>query len=591
MKRAHVSPLLLVLTAVISLSCGIGITLAAEDLADVPMSAIDPENFSLPDNLKDMALEQLLDWIDNHPELLDDLPEDLVNAIKEKIESGGYTLEELQKLLNEHPELAAVLGEAIDEYLDNLKEEEEGEEPPYNASSDALTVDNGTLDPDADQEEVFTVDSSYQGEIHIRTQNYGDYVYGEGRFDKAPEFDSSIYMVSPLLYAGRSFENAGYRKQTLTFHLNGFLDYGMPVGDYCGTSYAPVGGKATPFSKSTESRVRRFQSSDYTVNFYPTYSPSDASLPSYLEADEANYYAFARKNYRNVPQELVYTLDRFIEQNALTSKTPPKQIEYLFKNYTYGALAFHPEGDPVREFLEGEEKVGTCTNFASAMTLVCRELGYPSRLVSGYCINAAAGTNSVKANSAHAWVEVYSSGYGWVRYDPTPASKSVEAEQNGGSHGEVGDSAFDPESMEEEKDETLFSFQTAYAGEVYLRSASFLDYDPSTSLFALDEVDASDSSLLYASQSLEANGDGAGTPITMYMGNRRDTGMVFASYPSTHYAEGSDYDAYLTSNKETKPANDGRFFREDVSTYSYLFYPTPNFLYTIDDSSYLRLSQ
>lgn len=585
MKRAHVSPLLLVLTAVISLSCGIGITLAAEDLAGVPMSAIDPEDFSLPDDIKDMALDEILKWLEEHPELIDDLPEDLLDAIKEKIESGDYTLEELQELLSEHPELAAVLEDKINEYLNNLKEEEEGEEPPYYASSEVMSVDDGTLDPDANQEELFTVDSSYQGEVHLRAQSYGDYVYGEGSFAQAPEFDSSIYMLSPLLYAGRSFESAGFRKETLTFHLNGLLDRGMPVGDYCATGYSTFGGANVPFSKSTESRVRRFQSEEYTAGFYPAYSPSDAALPSYLEADEANYYAFARKNYRNVPSELVYSLDRFIERNAWTSKTPPKQIEYLLQNCTYASQTFHPVGDPVQEFLESEEKVGTCTNFASAMTLLCRELGYPARLVGGYLIQAVAGSNSVKANAAHAWVEVYSSGHGWVRYDPTPAFKGAEAEQNAGSHGEVGDSAFDPESMKEANDDTLFSFSTSYEGEVYLRSASFLDYDPSTSSFGLDEIDSAESSLLFASESLESYWSNLGTPITMYMGKHRDAGMVFASYPSTYYAEGDSYSS-SSSDVDMQPASDGRFFREDISTYSYLFYPEADFVYPIDDLSY-----
>ncbi len=586
MKRAHVSPLLLVLTAVISLSCGIGITLAAEDLARVPMSAIEPENISLPQDLMSMALEQILDWLADHPELADNLPEDLINAIRDKIENGEYDLEDLERLLQEHPELAPALEDYINDYLNNLKEEEEGEEPPFNTSSSTMNVDDGTLDPEVNQEELFTVDSSYRGVIHIRTQSYGDYAYGKGSFVEAPKFDDSIYMVSPLLYPGRSFENAGYRAETLTFHLGDRMDYGMPIGDYCGTSYTSGFGETTRFSKSTESRIRRFDCADYTVSFYPSYSPSDAALPSYLEADEEYYYAFARKNYRNVPEELVYTLDWFIELNKWTSKTPAKQIENFFKNYTYEAQAFSPIGDPVQDFLESEEKVGTCTNFASAMTLLCRELGYPARIVGGYCIDAVAGRNSVKANSAHAWVEVYNSGYGWVRYDPTPTSSKEEAQQTGGSHGETGDPAIDPSSMEkEEYDDTLFSFETAYKGDVYLRSASFLDYDPATSFFALDSFEAEDSSLLYASESLGDDWESMGYPITMYMGDRRDTGMVFATYPSTHYALDRVED-YYSLEKEMRPVSDGRFFREDTSTYSYFFSPDYKFLKTIDDDSY-----
>jgi protein-glutamine gamma-glutamyltransferase len=68
-------------------------------------------------------------------------------------------------------------------------------------------------------------------------------------------------------------------------------------------------------------------------------------------------------------------------------------------------------------------KRGYCQHFAAAMTLVCQFGGLPARVVTGFrCdnYNKLGGFWSVRGKHAHAWVEVYIPGRGWVPYDPTP---------------------------------------------------------------------------------------------------------------------------------------------------------------------------
>jgi protein-glutamine gamma-glutamyltransferase len=79
--------------------------------------------------------------------------------------------------------------------------------------------------------------------------------------------------------------------------------------------------------------------------------------------------------------------------------------------------------DPLANFLF-ERKQGHCEYFASAMAVMLRTLGIPSRVVNGFRsdeFNDLTGNYVVRAKDAHAWVEAYFPGYGWQTFDPTPA--------------------------------------------------------------------------------------------------------------------------------------------------------------------------
>jgi protein-glutamine gamma-glutamyltransferase len=87
--------------------------------------------------------------------------------------------------------------------------------------------------------------------------------------------------------------------------------------------------------------------------------------------------------------------------------------------------------DPVDELLYGT-KLGFCEHFASSFAYLMRAAGIPARVVTGYLggtVNASALSGSasgqpyliVRQADAHAWVEVWLAGQGWVRIDPTAA--------------------------------------------------------------------------------------------------------------------------------------------------------------------------
>jgi transglutaminase-like putative cysteine protease len=77
-------------------------------------------------------------------------------------------------------------------------------------------------------------------------------------------------------------------------------------------------------------------------------------------------------------------------------------------------------GSDLVDFLTN--KSGFCQQYAAAMAVMLRLANVPARVVLGYThgVTSALGTFTVTTNDAHAWVEAYFRGVGWVPFDPTP---------------------------------------------------------------------------------------------------------------------------------------------------------------------------
>lgn len=75
-------------------------------------------------------------------------------------------------------------------------------------------------------------------------------------------------------------------------------------------------------------------------------------------------------------------------------------------------------------------RTGYCEQFAAAMALMARTLNIPARLALGFTPGEVVDQNGdeyiyVRAKNAHAWVELYIAGQGWLRFDPTPRGDGV----------------------------------------------------------------------------------------------------------------------------------------------------------------------
>ena len=121
--------------------------------------------------------------------------------------------------------------------------------------------------------------------------------------------------------------------------------------------------------------------------------------------------------------------------------------QYLQRHFPYTLNQdVPPEGGDFVTWFLFEEQQGYCTSFASAMAVLGRAIGLPTRYVEGYA--ALPDDDSiarVTQQSAHAWVEVYFSGFGWLAFDPTPGTGFVPD----GSDGEAPDTPPDDEPDED----------------------------------------------------------------------------------------------------------------------------------------------
>jgi hypothetical protein len=77
---------------------------------------------------------------------------------------------------------------------------------------------------------------------------------------------------------------------------------------------------------------------------------------------------------------------------------------------------------PLVTFLE-QSRAGYCQHFAGAMALLLRMAGIPARVSTGFTSggrDSSSGRWQVEDLNAHAWVEAWFPGLGWVTFDPTP---------------------------------------------------------------------------------------------------------------------------------------------------------------------------
>ena len=78
-------------------------------------------------------------------------------------------------------------------------------------------------------------------------------------------------------------------------------------------------------------------------------------------------------------------------------------------------------------------KKGYCEHFATTMVVMLRLAGVPARLVEGFLPGErdASGKETITKAQAHAWVEAYFPGYGWVDFDPTASIGQPQAIDDG----------------------------------------------------------------------------------------------------------------------------------------------------------------
>ena len=176
------------------------------------------------------------------------------------------------------------------------------------------------------------------------------------------------------------------------------------------------------------------------------------NLSEYMSEEE---YQTCIRAYRSIGEDAGYldtsmsterikVLAAQLTEGCETSYEKAKQIEAYLRQYTYDASTdLRGRENYVDAFLFEVER-GYCVHYASAMVLLLRENGIPARFVQGFLYlpsdedaekdeskdKSFSGDKSIGEaiydRNAHAWVEAYISGLGWIRFEPTAVYENAE---------------------------------------------------------------------------------------------------------------------------------------------------------------------
>ncbi|HBC88333.1 MAG TPA: hypothetical protein DCZ94_15380 [Lentisphaeria bacterium] len=113
-----------------------------------------------------------------------------------------------------------------------------------------------------------------------------------------------------------------------------------------------------------------------------------------------------------------------------------RALEKHFRdNFTYELGTYDLNRlNPLEDFLFNE-KNGHCERYASALALLFRQMGIPSRIAIGFVPtekNEIGGFYNIRDTNAHAWTEAYLPERGWIIFDATPVSDRILQRQTGG---------------------------------------------------------------------------------------------------------------------------------------------------------------
>ena len=186
------------------------------------------------------------------------------------------------------------------------------------------------------------------------------------------------------------------------------------------------------------------------------------------------YAEYVYDNYLEVNTPMAHDLEQQWSKYPIDTATERYNVAYAIREYLNNTCTYTtspgkvPEGKDFVEYFLTETNEGYCTYFATAAVMMFRSAGIPARYVEGYSFDVSASADvveygsmqaysgtgserfvgycekSVKDSNAHAWVEFYIDGIGWIDFEVTPGNGVM------GSHQDTDDYNTNPESFGEE---------------------------------------------------------------------------------------------------------------------------------------------
>jgi hypothetical protein len=203
------------------------------------------------------------------------------------------------------------------------------------------------------------------------------------------------------------------------FLPTGTVGFRIPVRGIPG-----VGRNSTNIDRNHGLDLRYSPSQEFGLVYDAVVSPhaTDDDVPVARDTDDGRYLQLPEGHGR-----MIALAKRLTEGMTDPARIAHRLETYLRDNgrftYSLNQPALHGQV-PIEAFLFVEKR-GHCEYFATALALMLRALGIPSRNVTGFVggeYNQFGGYYGLRQSDAHSWVEALTHDRGWIILDPTPAS-------------------------------------------------------------------------------------------------------------------------------------------------------------------------
>ncbi len=177
---------------------------------------------------------------------------------------------------------------------------------------------------------------------------------------------------------------------------------------------------ATLHAQVYKNNVLRSQTAVFNKTIYTVYSNLTPVIAEPLGPQERQWYT-------HLPSDIsprVRALAQSWKQQAHSDDEIIQAARRFFRNggFTYTLTPGLLPRDNAIDYLLFTSKQGFCEHYAAAFSTLMRAAGVPARVVVGYQggeFNHWGGHYTVRQSDSHAWSEVFVTGHGWQREDPT----------------------------------------------------------------------------------------------------------------------------------------------------------------------------
>ncbi len=346
-------------------------------------------------------------------------------------------------------------------------------------------------------EKMLTVSANGNVDFPLYLKSYTGTHYSKNRWDEITDYESN--QIENVIKRNSGLEEVsmyGLSNMTFWLHASGSNDY-TGYGNVYVTKekksdnvYVPYGAKLSSDISVIKDGV--YENSDVKTREYNVYTMKNLSLigkgdlPSiwddvqevYSEAigygidsnkvyltmyTSVNIDTFLQEFEEEFSKELFYDGKWYDLREGGDKHGYMPYVHFVKKflssrcEYSLSPGKTDDDEDFIMDFLYNKKK-GYCTHFASAGVMLFRMLGIPARYCEGYFVvptesqqkdyeNNKSVTIEVTDRYAHAWVEIYIQGYGWMPIEVTPGYTNEIVD-------EIIESTTPEQTSEKESDET-----------------------------------------------------------------------------------------------------------------------------------------